>query len=409
MSLVSKTNLIMLVVIACAQFAAGGDTCTGAVDPYDIVSEKGRFYAAAGRDNELSATEFGANKISTTSFRRSFDRWSEMLKFDKDANKSLDWVEAGAYRYTMRQMVLTAYDANRDGKLTGDERTAACKAVGSGKIRFATKPAPPPLRLPHKDSKDHKGSSHKGSTYKSSRKPDKHHDSKSSDAARAAQKAAQLREIQKKRDEYQAKRDVIKFDKNRNGKLDGNEIAERDKYNAEAKKRMSEGKKRYSEFLKKYDKNGDGKISDSEREAHKTALREESAKRAAAAKEANRKKFEEKQRKKEEAKFDKNKDGRLDGAELAELRKHRDDHARRLQESKDRKAEFFAKYDSNRDGKISPDEKKAYLQQLKADREARDSDKHKDRVKDKGNSKGKKNPGKSKPPKIKKKRSKKDR
>ena len=56
-------NKNILMILAATMFVAfphvlrgaEADLCTGAVDPYNIVSEKGRFYASAGRDNELSA------------------------------------------------------------------------------------------------------------------------------------------------------------------------------------------------------------------------------------------------------------------------------------------------------------------------------------------------------------------
>jgi Ca2+-binding EF-hand superfamily protein len=399
MRLTNKTNLTVvtaaILVAMCAQFAGGADLCTGAVDPYNIVSEKGRFYASAGRDNELTSVEFNATKITALSFRRPFDRWSEMLKFDTDANKSLDWVEAGTYRITMRKMVLSAYDANLDGKLTGAERQVACKALASGKIRPPVKRTYTPPPPPKSHSKDHKTSSRKTSSRKiPDRKPDKPRDSKSSDAAKAAQKEAKLREIQKKRDEYQARRDMAKFDKNKDGKLDGRETAERDKYNSRIQQHQSESKKRYAEFLKKYDTNHDGKISDSEKTAYKSKLREESTKRAAAAKAASQKRAEESRARSEVKRFDKNKDGKLDPQESAALNKYRDEKKARLKE-------YYDKYDANGDGTVSSEERKAYYQRLKEQKN-----------KDKGeNKKGerKKSERKPKPPKIKKKRSKKDR
>jgi len=402
----NRANLMILaaamfVASPCAQFASGADLCTGTVDPYDIVSEKGRFYASAGRDNELTADEFNATKSGPGTFRRSFDRWSEMLKFDKDANKSLDWMEAGAYRYATRRMVLAAYDANKDGKLGGTERQSACKALASGRIRFPVKrstPHPPPPK--HYPGKDHRKSSHRPP----GGKPDKHHNARSSEASKAAHKQARLREIQKRRDEYQAKRDIAKFDRNKDGRLDERETAERDKYNAESHKRQAEGKKRYSELLKKYDRNGDGRLDDGEKKAAKESYRREALKRAAAAREASKKKIEEYRRRKEIEKYDKNKDGMLDAEESAALNEHR-------AEQKSRKEKFYKKYDSNGDGKISSEEKNVYLQELKKQKDRKDQDK-KDKGKRKDKVKGKdkrKDPAKSKPSKSRKKHSRKDR
>ncbi|MDP6543742.1 MAG: hypothetical protein QGH60_07085 [Phycisphaerae bacterium] len=393
---INKTNLMiltsaLLAVSICPQLGAATDLCSGAIDPYDIVSEKGRFYLAAGRDNELTAEEFGAIKTGSGGFRRSFDKWSDMLKFDKDANKSLDWVEAVEYRYEMRKLSLAAYDANRDGRLTGSERANTCKALASGRIRPADRrtahlpPPPPPKKHPDK----HKSSSHK---------PDRHHGQKSSDAARAAHKEAERRRSEKHRNDYQARRDLERFDRNKDGRLDGAEIAERDKYNAEARKRSSEGKKRYLEFMKKYDTNRDGKLSDSEKSAYKAALRQEALKRSALAKEAAKKRVEDARRRRDIERFDKNKDGRLDATESAALNKYREDSKRRMQE-------YYKKYDSNGDGKITSEEKNAYLQEQK-----RKKEEHKRELKQRkeGSSKHKK-PSKGKPPKSSRKHSRKGR
>jgi Ca2+-binding EF-hand superfamily protein len=399
----NRTNLmtlaaVMLVASACAQFAAGADLCTGAVDPYDVVSEKGRFYAVAGRDNELTAEEFNATKSAPGTFRRSFDRWSEMLKFDRDGNKSMDWLEADTYRYAMRKMVLASYDTNTDGKLGGPERQTACKALASGRIRFPVKRSTPPPPPPKYRPESHKRTSHKEPSRKPpSSKSDRRHDSGPNDAERKARQEAQLREAQKKREEfeakrkeYEAKRDLAKFDKNKDGGLDGNEAAERDKYNSEKQARMAESKKRHDDMMRKYDKNGNGRIDDNEKAAVKEAMRQESAKRAAEAKEASKKKMEEYRARREVQKFDKNKDGRLDEAESTALNEYR---AKR----KILMDEYLKKYDTNGDGQVSIEEKTRYRQQL--EKQKRETVKRK------------KDPARPKPPKSKskKKQSRKDR
>ena len=365
----NRTNLMillaaMLVVSVGTQFAAGADLCAGAVDPYDIVSEKGRFYATAGRDNELTAAEFNATRSAAGTFRRSFDRWSEMLKFDRDGNKSLDWLEADTYRYALRKMVLATYDANTDGKLGGPERQAACKALASGRVRFAVKRSAPPPQPPKHHPESRKKKSHKPSSSKS----DKRRDARSSDAARAAHKEAQLREAQKRRQEYQARRDLAKFDRNKDGRLDEKDIAERDRYNAESQKRQAEIKKRHDDLMRKYDKDGDGRLSGEEKAAAKAAYRQEAMKRSAAAKEAGKKKMEEYRRRKEVSKFDRNKDGRLDEEESAALNKYR-------AERKRRKDEYLKKYDTNGDGQVSVEERTRYRQQL--EKQKKEKAKHK--------------------------------
>ena len=89
--------------------AAPVDICTGVVDPYTPISQRTAFFKAAGPDSEIDAKEFTAdwNKARTearakpppfSTFARRFDRWTSLLAFDKNRNKTLDWFEADAYR-----------------------------------------------------------------------------------------------------------------------------------------------------------------------------------------------------------------------------------------------------------------------------------------------------------------------
>ena len=126
------------------------DLCKDAIDPYRPAIQKSRFFQAAGADNELTATEFNANKAKPNGFVRRFDSWKAIASFDKDRNKSIDWIEADAYRYDLRKRVLAAYDTNADGKLSGDERTKANTDLARGRI-----PSPP--KSAHKSAKDPPG------------------------------------------------------------------------------------------------------------------------------------------------------------------------------------------------------------------------------------------------------------
>jgi len=120
---------------------APDDLCKYLVDPYEWVNQKARFFKAAGPDNELTAKEFAANKSKADGFVRRFDSWKSLSGFDKDQNKSIDWIEAGAYRRDLRRRLLAAYDANKDGKLVGAERTAANSALARGRIAAPAKPS----------------------------------------------------------------------------------------------------------------------------------------------------------------------------------------------------------------------------------------------------------------------------
>jgi len=117
------------------------DLCKDAIDPYRPGIQKSRFFQAAGTDNELTEAEFNANKTKPNGFVRRFDSWRALASFDKDRNKSIDWLEADAYRYDIRKRVLAAYDTNADGKLSGDERTKANTVLARGRIPSSPKSA----------------------------------------------------------------------------------------------------------------------------------------------------------------------------------------------------------------------------------------------------------------------------
>jgi len=124
------------------------DVCKDAIDPYRPSIQKSRFFQAAGADNELTEAEFNANKSKPNSFARPFDSWRALSAFDNDHNKTIDWLEADAYRYAIRKRVLAAYDTNADGKLSGDERTRANTDLARGRV-----PAPPKSTHKHHEAR----------------------------------------------------------------------------------------------------------------------------------------------------------------------------------------------------------------------------------------------------------------
>ena len=110
------------------------DLCDSAVDPYRAGKEREKFFKAAGIDLEMDQTEFAADAAGKNGFVRPFDKWSSMLRYDKDGNRKLDWLEVDAYRQAFRGKVLAAFDVNKDGKLIRGERDQANRALAAGKI-----------------------------------------------------------------------------------------------------------------------------------------------------------------------------------------------------------------------------------------------------------------------------------
>ncbi|HUS91106.1 MAG TPA: hypothetical protein VM695_04610 [Phycisphaerae bacterium] len=110
------------------------DLAKGPVDPYESVQERSRFFKVAGVDNELDKKEFEAARGKPDSFVRSFDRWEGLLPYDKNSNATIDWFEAEAYRKAVRERVLKAFDANKDGKLAEDEREKVNRLLASGRL-----------------------------------------------------------------------------------------------------------------------------------------------------------------------------------------------------------------------------------------------------------------------------------
>lgn len=339
---------INLMLLAGAILVAAGtgdiraaDLCTGAVDPYNIVAEKGRFYASAGKDSELSASEFNA-AITEKSFRRKFDKWPEMLKFDRDGNSSIDWLEAGAYRYALRRKVLTAHDANRDGKLAGGERESACKALAAGKLRFAEKKKssePDPRLVEYERRKEAaKKSEHKTS-----------HSSHRRSSHRPAQESHARKPEQKTR-------------------------TQRREHDAEAQKRKDIVMMKYGYWIEKHDEDGDGKLNAREEAAAKAAYHRNFTKASPEVRAASQAKLDQ-WRKRYAAKIAARKSGQKQKHAKAQQQPRSEEEQKRLDEKAKRKAEFLEKYDSDGDGKINSEEKKAYVQELKKQKAKRDKEK----------------------------------
>jgi Ca2+-binding EF-hand superfamily protein len=109
------------------------DHCRGTVDPYNLGAERIRFFRAAGKDTELSAEEFKANRTAEEPFVRRYDTWAALRKFDRDGNGTIDWLEADTYRRDLRKRMLQRFDANHNGRLDGEERPKANAMLHAGR------------------------------------------------------------------------------------------------------------------------------------------------------------------------------------------------------------------------------------------------------------------------------------
>ena len=354
---------VLLLAMLCGAAALEGaekakvDLCKGAVDPYETIGQKSLFFKPAGKDNEMTEKEFNADKAAGKGFVRSFEKWSTIVAFDKDGKKQIDWLEADAYRRSLRRRVLAAFDKTKDGKLVGEERTEANKALAAGKFASVAS------RRSGGDSRGRGGSPWERSDIIERYDTDK--DGKLSEAEREAAMKA-----------YRERRELQYYDKNKDGKLDEAETAARDKGRAEREKRQKA-------FMDNYDKNKNGKIDEEERDAIREYYRnrrydtnndgkiDESE---AAARDKRRKEFYDRFDKNKNGqidenergaigeyyrnremmrRYDKNEDGKLDEAETAVRDK---DNAEREK----RRAEYRKRFDKDGDGKLNEEEERAY-------------------------------------------------
>jgi Ca2+-binding EF-hand superfamily protein len=334
------------------------DLCKGVIDPYDVSGEKALFFAAAGVDNELTSSEFGTAKGKDKTFARKFDSWRTLITFDKDKNGTIDWNEASEYRLETRRKVMGSFDKNKDGKLAGEERTAANKALAAGRLSLSSRGADRAART----AKWRADMLAKYDTDK---------DGKLSKDEEGARRKAYEAAARERMERYREQRDLREHDSDKDGKLNETESAARDKANAGRDKERADREKRIKEFVAKFDKDGDGRLTGAEREAAAPAFREAMRKRMIAQYDKNGdgelSKEEEGARQKEWDKrrqqfrdryelqrYDKNKDGKLDGEETAARDKGRKD---RETERAKRMAEYVKKYDKNGDGKVDDKER----------------------------------------------------
>lgn len=225
------------------------DLCKGVVDPFDEGEERDRFFTAAGVTGLLDLEKYQANKTATKPFVRSFDRWDAMIVFDTNGDKKLDWVEALAYRKDLRGKVLTSFDADKDGKLTGEERDNANRALASGKFTVA-------LALKREGLAGKFGGKKEPADDEAGNAAAKPNGEPSPAADEAAARRKELAKARQKRAEEEMKKFFLKhFDEDGDGELNEQETAEMKEF---AKQLGATGKELERAV---FDVNGDGNIT----------------------------------------------------------------------------------------------------------------------------------------------------
>ena len=234
-----------------------------------------------------------------------------MLAFDKDHNGTIDWFEAKAYRQDLRRRVLEAFDANKDGQLTGKERQAANEMLASGACRGHR---PRPTRWPGL--------------------------APAAKAAATAPAGEDQTDLNWMRERAMHQRAILLelYDADHDGKL-----------NEAEHKAMLEGVRKDAEDqiaeqrLRRWDTNGDGKLDAAETAAMEAAIA------------AGKEKAERLQHQRDLARWDANGDGKLDEAETAAMLA---DKAKKAREADAWRAQWELKqYDINGDGILDENER----------------------------------------------------
>ena len=375
-------SLAALVVLAWAAEPAGAqngpttkpaakvpDVLAGAVDPYNPVTERARFFAAAGLDNELDAKEFAADKGKPKAFVRTFDRWDAMIAFDKNANDALDWFEADAYRRNLRKRVLADFDKDRSGRLNGPERGQASRALLSGRLTRPAVTSRPYMPIDWKtfdtDGDGKLSAEERQAWSKASREAwimrrwDRNKDGVLDEEEYAAREK-ELAEYKRRTEEYRAKAKLLRWDKNKDGTLDAEETAAMERRQAEWKRQLEEQRRRTKELIARFDKNGDGTLNNTERQAMYADQRRQWIEKydtngdGKIDDDERRAMYEKIRRESELRQWDTNRDGELDDAERAAMEERQAEYKRRSEEY--RRRALLRMWDANDDGELDAEE-----------------------------------------------------
>jgi Ca2+-binding EF-hand superfamily protein len=209
------------------------DALHGAVDPLNLPSLRRAFFAAAGPDNELTSGEFEAAKLRENKALRSFDHWKRLARHDRDHSGTIDWFELTDYRRSLRAELLKQHDADGDGRLAGDERDSALRA----------------LRTPGAETAKPRTSGDQAVDLSE-------FDTDGDGELSAAERQAAFDKIRQER----RLRQLAQYDTDGDGKLSDEERAVmRKEMHAERKAEFREM------FIRLFDADGDGELSESER------------------------------------------------------------------------------------------------------------------------------------------------
>ncbi len=316
------------------------DLLKDAIDPFSIGKERVLFLKAAGVDTELNEDEFNAHQAIIGGFARKYERFANLLKFDKNRNKLIDWFEADAYRRAIRGAVLAEYDADKNNRLTGKERDAANKALAAGKLpRIAlvgSKDRPGALiPRPGADGGE-RGGRPRGQTGEERRqeweklqsrlaaKYDRDGNGRINGKEEWAAAGEEVRE-------YYRQREIERFDTNNDGEV------------SDGERRRGRDRDMQAELWRQNDRNRDGKLDGEEKQAYKNALREG----------RDRVEHDEENRRVFMARFDRNEDGELDEQERQAIGPYYEEVRKVARES------AMKQFDSNGDGELNDAERQA--------------------------------------------------
>ena len=356
----------LLLTVWSAVFCPGAaraedDVCNGIVDPFDAFTVRSRFFQAAGADGEMDQKEFYANQGTPGGFVQKFDRWSTLTIFDSNHDALIDCIEAEAYRRNIRTRVLAIFDADADGKLTGEERVAANRALSAGQLTpVKATSRPSPASQPAEEEAAERWLA----------QFDANGDGKLDAAERVtAQKAHRLQ-----MEGYLRRWQLGRFDADGDGRLSETETKA-------MTARMAAWRAKFDEIEKsvmdKGDADRDGRLSAAERRAaqrvlearHQDLLVEifdldgsgtlDQAERGAAL-ETHRRQVEQVRRQTQLLEYDWDSDGRLDDDERRALELGQARRGQRLDEAH---RAWLRKFDTDGDGKLSAAERAAMLKE----------------------------------------------